>query len=171
MMQADPCNAFVNYTKVFDNGFKLEVTDGHYVEFIPTTENSTFIVNISDASFNSGDSHASTNNASTESWLILKKGDKVFFRFTLISAVFSPAANTNSNFNFATRSPGGTLIEDIYGTRNYRTTPVGTVLEHTYIAPDDMVVSCISSWQAKMTNTSYDIKWTAEIYVNDKRVV
>lgn len=171
MMQADPCKAFVNFTKTFSNGFILGVTDGHYVEFKSTTANNNFIVNISDAAYNSDDSTDTGNNASTETWLTLKRGDVVYFRFTLISAIFSPSGNKNTNFNFATRLPGGTAIEDIFGTHNYNQTPVGTVLEHTYIATDDMVVSSISSWQAWMKNTSYDIKWKAEIYVNGKRVV
>lgn len=171
MMQADPCKAFVNYRKTFSNNFILDVTEGHYVEFKSTTTNANFIVNISDATYNSDDSTATSNNASTDTWLILKKGDVVYFRFTLMSAVFSPANNKNTNFNFATRLPGGTAVEDIFGTHNYNTTPAGTVLEHTYTAPDDMIISSISSWQAWMSNTSYDIKWDCEIYVNDKRIV
>ena len=172
MMQSDPCKAFLNYTKTFSNGYILDVTDGHYVEFKKTsTAKNNFIVNISDASYNSDDSTATSNNASTEQWLMLKKGDVVYYRFTLISAVFSPAGNNNTQFNFASRLPGGTAIEDIFGTRNYSETPVGTVLEKTYVANDDIVVSCISSWQAWMLNTTYEITWKAEIYVNGKRIV
>lgn len=167
MMQGGAFTPFKNGLREFDHGNKLEVTAGHYVRLYNPGVTYAFIVNISDLTYNGNEAANKANNNSMAEWLRLKKGDVVFFRFTVISLTHK----SNIPVNFTIRIAGGDTIENLFGDFTMNTLKVGTVKEHTYIPAEDITIASLCTWHSFAGTSTFDITWKAEIYVNGKRVV
>ena len=167
MMQGGAFTPLKNGLREFDHGNQLKVTEGHYVRLVHPSVNYALIVNISDLSYNGNEAASQDNNNSTAEWLRLKKGDVVYFRFTITALTH----NGNNTVNFTTRKAGGATIETLFGNFTLNNVQVGTVKEHTYIPYEDITIASLCTWHSYSGSSSFDITWNVEIYVNGKRAV